>query len=254
VTAVRIRAADGVPLDGWLFSPAHPNGGAAIVLHGVGDTRTGVLDQARFLLEAGYAVLTPDSRGHGASGGEVITYGLLEAEDIHRWADLLMQRPGIERLYGAGQSMGAAILIQSLAKEHRFRALAADCPFATFEQIALDRLAQHGSPTILLSWPVVELGFLYARARYGIDLRRASPEDALREAGTPVLLIHGTGDNNIPIRHSRELHARDPGGTELWEVQGAGHVGSFQEDPSAYAKRVTAFFAAHGGEGKGSKK
>ena len=50
-------------------TPARPNGAAAIVLHGVGDTRLGVLGQARFLLDAGYTVLTPDSRGHGASGG-----------------------------------------------------------------------------------------------------------------------------------------------------------------------------------------
>ncbi|MBS1856591.1 MAG: alpha/beta fold hydrolase, partial [Acidobacteria bacterium] len=184
-------APGGVRLAGWLFTPAHPNGAAAIVLHGIGDTRTGVLGQARFLLAAGYAVLTPDSRGHGASGGELTTYGVREAADIHAWADLLMSRPGIERLYGLGQSMGAAILIESLAREPRFRALAADCPFATFEEIAGDRLAQHGSPGRLISWPLIEFGMVYARIRYGVDLRRASPEDALRRSRTPVLLIHG---------------------------------------------------------------
>jgi dipeptidyl aminopeptidase/acylaminoacyl peptidase len=139
---VRIRASDGALLEAWLFTPARPNGSAAIVLHGVGDTRMGMLEHARFLLAAGYTVLTPDSRGHGASGGDVITYGVLEAADVHRWADLLMERPGIERLYGAGQSMGAAILIQSLSIERRFRAAAADCPFATFEE---NRVRSHGA-------------------------------------------------------------------------------------------------------------
>ncbi|MBS1857678.1 MAG: alpha/beta hydrolase, partial [Acidobacteria bacterium] len=54
-----------------------------------------------------------------------------------------------------------------------------------------------------------------------------------------------TADNNIPIRHSRELHAANPATTELWEVTGAGHVDSFGRDPEAYARRVTVFFAAH---------
>jgi fermentation-respiration switch protein FrsA (DUF1100 family) len=141
--------------------------------------------------------------------------------------------------------MGAAILIESLRKEPRFRAVAADCPFASFEEIAYDRLAQHGSPGRLLSWPVIGSGMVYARARYGVDLRRASPVDALRRTHTPVLLIHGTADDNIPIRHSRELHAANPAAAELWEVPGAGHVGSFDRDPETYARRVTAFFATH---------
>ena len=242
---VSVRAEDGARLEGWLFTPARPNGAAAIVLHGVGDTRLGVLGQARFLLDAGYMVLTPDSRGHGASGGVMITYGLLEAGDIHQWANLLLARPGVERLYGAGQSMGAAILIESLAREPRFCALAADCPFATFQEVALDRVAQHGLGTQLLSWPVVESGLLYARLRYGIDLWRASPAEALRRSHTPVLLIHGTADTNIPIRHSRELHAMSPDATELWEVADAGHVASIGRDPAEYSRRVTGFFAAH---------
>lgn len=242
---VQVTAPDGVRLSGWLFTPAHPGGDAAIVLHGVADTRTGVLGQARFLLAAGYTVLTPDSRGHGASGGEVATYGVREAADIHAWADLLCARSGVSRLYGLGQSMGGAILIESLAGEPRFRALAADCPFATFEEIAFDRLAQNGSPSRLLSRPLIELGLAYVRARYGVDLRLASPLDALRRSHTPVLLIHGMADDNIPIRHSRELHAAAPATSELWEVHGAGHVGSFGRDPEAYARRVLAHFAAH---------
>ena len=243
VEEVRVRAGDGAWLAGWLFTPAHPNGAAAIVLHGVGDTRLGVLGQARFLLDAGYTVLTPDNRGHGASGGGMITYGLLEAGDVHTWASLVLARPGIRRLYGAGQSMGAAILIESLGREPRFCALAADCPFATFEEVARDRLSQQGLR--LVSWPVVETGFLYARLRYGFDLWSASPAEALRRSSTPVLLIHGTADTNIPMRHSRELHTLNPRTTELWEVAGAEHVSSIGRDPAEYARRVTAFFAAH---------
>ena len=243
--SAQVRAADGVLLDAWLFTPAHPNGAGVILMHGVGDNRMGMTGHAQFLLRAGYTVLLPDSRGHGGSGGPIISYGILEAADIHRWADLLLRRPGVDRLYGVGQSMGAAILLESLPSEPRFRALVADCAFATFEEIAYDRLAQNGSPGRVVSWPVIHLGFIYARLRYGVNLWRASPADAVRGTHTPILLIHGANDDNIPPRHSRELHAANPTATELWEVPGAGHVASITTQPEAYQRRVTQWFDTH---------
>ncbi len=241
--AARIGAADGTPLDGWLFRPAHPNGGAAILLHGVADTRAGVLSQAAFLLRAGYFVLTPDARGHGASGGSVITYGLREAGDVRCWADWLLVRTGSRRLYGLGESMGAAILLQSLAIEPRFHAVVAECPFADFESIAFDRMAQAGAPHPLAD-AIVPLGLLYGRLRYGIDLRQASPEAAVRATSVPILLIHGTADGNVPIRHSRRLHAANPRSTVLWEVPGAGHVNALDVARAEYTARVLEWFAS----------
>jgi dipeptidyl aminopeptidase/acylaminoacyl peptidase len=242
---VRITADDGAALDAWLLIPREPNGGGVIVTHGVGDTRLGGSGQAAFLLRAGYAVLMPDSRAHGTSGGGIVTYGVREAGDIHRWADVLLREPGVTRLYGMGQSMGAAVLLQSLACERRFRAVVADCAFVTFEEIAYDRLAQHGIPSRTLSWPLIETGFTYTRVRYGVNLWHAAPRDALRASRTPVLLIHGTADDNIPLRHSRELHAASPSNTELWEVPHAGHVGSLGVEPEQYRKRVLDWFDRH---------
>ncbi|MCX6628168.1 MAG: alpha/beta hydrolase, partial [Candidatus Solibacter sp.] len=187
-------------------------------------------------------VLTPDCRGHGTSGGDVISYGIREADDVHRWADLLMRRPGINRLYGLGQSMGASILLESLPREPRFRALVADCPFATFEEVAYDRLRQHGGIGPAVSWPIVQTGFRYTRLRYGLNLWEASPAAAVRAAKVPVLLIHGMQDANIPPRHSRELHALNPAMTQLWEVPGADHVASLGTAPREYKRRVTAWF------------
>jgi len=241
---VKVTSADGVVLDGWLFTPRHPNGAAVIALHGVGDTRRGLMAHADFLVRAGHTVLTPDCRGHGTSGGGVISYGVRESGDVHRWADLLMRRPGITRLYGLGQSMGASILLESLPREPQFRALVADCPFATFEEIARDRLDQRGAVGSAVSWPVVHFGFLYARLRYGLNLRDASAAAALRTSRVPVLLIHGTLDTNIPPRHSRELHALNPAMTELWEVPGAGHVASLATAPLEYQRRVLAWFGS----------
>jgi alpha-beta hydrolase superfamily lysophospholipase len=242
---VQVQASDGTPLRAWFFTPAKPNGSAVLLLHGVADTRAGMRGHAGFLLRSGYAVLAADSRGHGGSGGDLLTYGVREAADIRTWSDWLFDNRRATHLYGLGASMGAAILLQSLATEPRFQAVVAECPFATFEEVAGDRLAQVSRMPRPIFVPVVWSGFVYARMRYGIDLRRASPADAVRHTHIPVLLIHGTRDENIPMRHSEELHALNPRDTTLWLVPGAGHVASLSADPEKYSHVVTDWFAAH---------
>ena len=242
---VQVTAKDGAVLSAWLFTPRRSNGSAVIVLHGVADSRLGSLGHAAFLLQRGFTVLTPDSPGHGRSGGELVTYGIREADDIHCWADRLFQAPAIRRLYGIGLSLGGGILLESLRAEPRFRAVVADSAFATFPEIADERLQQVTHMPRPVVWPIARLGFVYARIRYGLDLRQASPVDALRSTHVPILLIHGTADTNIAPRHSRELHAANPAAAQLWLVGGAGHVASLGTDPERYEQRVSDWFGGH---------
>ncbi len=244
--SVSITSTDDVRLSGWFFSPGVPNGGAVLLLHGVGDTRLGMTGHAEYLLRFGYAVLLPDSRGHGASGGELVTYGLKEARATAQWARWMAAQPGIETTYALGESMGAAVVIQSLPLNPGFRAVVADCPFARFSEIALYRVRQRAFGALApIARPTVAIASWYTRARYGIDIMQASPAEALRQSSTPVLLIHGTADTNIPPVQSSELHAVSPQTTELWEVAGAAHVSSMSMQPQAYRQRVRDWFASH---------
>jgi fermentation-respiration switch protein FrsA (DUF1100 family) len=243
---VSITAADGVRLGGWFFMAAEPNGGAVLLLHGVGDTRLGMTSHAEYLLRAGYSVLLPDSRGHGASGGDLVTYGLKEGRDAGQWAQWMTEQSGVQRTYALGESMGAAVAIQSLAWRPRFRAIVAECPFARFSEIALYRVSQRASGALApIAPPIVASASWYALKRYGVDLMRAAPTVALRESTTPVLLIHGTRDTNIPPAQSRELHAVNPRTTELWEVPGAIHVAAMSAEPQAYRRRVLDWYAKY---------
>lgn len=164
---------------------------------------------------------------------------------MHTWADWLLKHTGTVKLYGLGESMGAAILLESLRVEPRFRAVVAECPFATFEEIAFDRLAQLSRFPRFLLWPLVYGGQLYAQVRCGLDLRQASPGAAVARIQVPILLIHGDRDVNIPPRHSRELHAINPRATTLWEVPGATHVAASVAAPEEYVQRVVGWFEGH---------
>jgi alpha-beta hydrolase superfamily lysophospholipase len=57
----------------WLI-PSKSNGNCVPVLHGIADSRAGSIGFAPMFLNEGYAVLLPDSRAHGASGGQLVTY------------------------------------------------------------------------------------------------------------------------------------------------------------------------------------
>jgi uncharacterized protein len=244
-----VTTPDGAVLSAWLFTPQlsneESNGGAVILLHGVNDNRTGMMSHAEYLLRAGYTVLAPDSRDHGASSGGFMTYGIREADDVHAWAEFLFEHSHVKRLYGLGESMGAAILIQSLPREPRFRAVVAESPFATFEEVAQYRLRYYSHLGAWASWPTAQIGFVYARARYGVNLKQASPAAAISKSSIPVLLIHGTADWRIPLRHSLELHSASPGTSTLWIVDGAAHTGAHNHDPAEYEKRLLTWFASH---------
>jgi hypothetical protein len=54
----------------------------------MGDNRSGMTGYAELLLNRDTASCSP-TRAHGASGGELATYGLLERDDIRRWFEWL---------------------------------------------------------------------------------------------------------------------------------------------------------------------
>ena len=245
VQDVSITAPDAAILRGWLVRPPQPRGDAVLLLHGVGDNRLGMTGYAQLLLAHGFTVLLPDARAHGVSGGDLATYGLFERRDIAQWADLLRTDVGAHCVYGIGESMGAAQLLQSLQASAPFCAVVTESPFANFREIAYDRM---GQPFHLGPWvgrtvlrPLVEVAFLRARWKYGLDMDNVSPEGAVAETRVPVLLIHGQIDSNIPLRHSRRIHVRDPA-TVLWEVPGADHCGAIATAPEEFEKRLIAWF------------
>jgi uncharacterized protein len=164
LTEIAISARDGVTLSAWSIRPRHDNGNVVILLHGLGDNRFGMTGYAEWLLGRGFDVLLPDARAHGTSGGDLATFGLLESDDIHRWLDWLEGNDHPKCIFGLGESMGAALLLQSLQSETRFCAVAAESPFANFREIAYTRVGQffHTGPwlgrTVLR--PVIEFAFV----------------------------------------------------------------------------------------------
>ena len=239
---VSITARDGVKLEAWFR--AQEGGNCVMILHGIGDSRRSSAGFAPMFLTAGYSVLTPDLRGHGTSGGDMVTYGLREKYDVLAWNTWLREH-GCRRLYGLGESMGAAILIQSAALTPEFSAIVAESAYSSLRSIAQERIGQMaGFSPALIAPPILETSLVYARLRYGVVLSQVSPRESIRHAQAPILLIHGLADDRTPPWHSQAL-AEANQNAQLWLVPGARHTGAYATAPDEFQRRVLAWFAEH---------
>lgn len=246
---VSINTSDEVVLKAWYVRPAKFNRQAVILLHGITDNREGVAGYASIFLDQGYAVLLPDARAHGESGGEIATYGLKEADDLHRWVSWLYLRDSPQCVYGFGESYGAALMLQSLAAETRYCAVVVEDAFSTAREMSFERVS---APLHVGNWfgksfgrPIIAIAQLYARQRYGIDLLQPSPLEALVHSKVPVLLVHGTEDHNISPRHSVILAKAAPSHVQLWLVPHAWHTGAWSVAKEEFESRVLGWFEEH---------
>jgi uncharacterized protein len=245
LAAVRIAAADGVPLAGWLFTHDGSARGTVLVAHGVGGSRDQATAYAAFLLDAGFDVLAPDARGHGESGG-LATFGVLEADDLRRWAAWALGHAPGRCVYAIGSSMGGAHVLLAEAAAPTFCAIATDAAFATFFDAGLDRIAMRlpfGGAGRWVGRPAAWTALGYVRLVYGVNLLGADPAAAIGRIQAPILLVHGDADTNTPPYHAWALARAQPAAT-VWLVPGAGHTASWRAEPERFPRRIVAFFAA----------
>ncbi|HVN09984.1 MAG TPA: alpha/beta fold hydrolase [Patescibacteria group bacterium] len=243
-----VVARDGVRLRGWIVhsAPALATGDWVLLFHGVSDNRAGMIGQAELLLRHGFSVVMMDARGHGASEGNMVTYGWIERYDARAIVDALEAREHPHCLFASGESMGASVALQSAAVEPRIEAVVAESAFRNLREVAYDYAGLHMSPLLgkTLFRPVAVMGLHSAEKEGGFRAEDVSPEQAVASRAFPVLLICGLDDHNIPPRHTRAIYAAAIGPKQMWLVPGAGHTQALGRAPQEFERRETGFFGA----------
>jgi pimeloyl-ACP methyl ester carboxylesterase len=276
-----VRAPDGILLKGWLVRPDHPNGNWVLLYHGVADNRVGVVAQSEFLLRAGYSVVLMDARAHGASEGQIGTYGWLERNDtksivdalifneVGRYADEKLRsgewklvkaddydpkRPmkTIEPRHGApshifalGESMGAGIALQSAGADPRIEAVVAEAAFANLREASYDYAGLRRSSLLgkTLFAPFSWTLLYRGEKLIGLPVAEVSPEKAVASRAFPVLLICDENDDALPCRHTQKIYAAAIGPKQIWQVPGAFHTAAIGFQPAEFQRRVLEFYA-----------
>ncbi len=246
---VSFETIDGLTLRGW-FVPAASVGlqqpmapcGTILVGHGYPFDKANILRHALFL-HGRFHLLLFDFRYFGESDGWYTTAGLLETRDVVAAVSYLKQRRDVdaERIGAFGFSMSASSFI--LAAHPDIRAIVGDSPYASLESLIARQFFFFPGPT---KWPFVWLTKLYARLLLGVQVADATPAEAATRSQTPLLIIHGDEDSQIPVDHAYRFRSKaDPRTTEVWIVQGADHGLAHAFTGDRYEVRVRHFFEKH---------
>ncbi|WP_330273922.1 prolyl oligopeptidase family serine peptidase [Lentzea sp. NBC_00516] len=212
------RAADGLDLDGLLVLPAGKSASdgpfpLVTIVHGGPDDRYADRlqlfsfhgAQAQWLATAGYAVFLPNPRGGRGHGHEFAAsvagrVGREEWSDILTGIDLLIAE-GIadpDRLGIAGGSHGGFMAAWAIGQTNRFRAALVNAGIIDWGMLAAT--GEHGQLDGALSGSI------------GWDGVGPHPHDAVSPVSfasrvrTPVLILHGAEDTNVPLGQAVYFH------------------------------------------------
>jgi len=218
-----------------------------------------------------------DARAHGASEGQLATYGWLERTDTKSVIDALLAQlrrrrtdiqvqlnprppellgdipeqsphpppPPTPHIFALGESMGAGIALQSAAADARIEGVVAEASFATLREASYDYAGLRRSPLLgkTLFAPFSWMLLYHAEKLTDFPIAEVSPEKAVATRPFPVLLICDEKDEALPCRHTRRIFAAAIGPKQFWEVPGAFHTAGLGFQPAEFQRRVLDFFA-----------
>lgn len=237
---VNIRARDGITLAGRYY---HRHDGAPVFIQFHGYRGSGIRDFCAvhsICTQMGVNVLVVDQRAHGMSGGNTMTFGILERFDCLRWAQYARERFGSEcEIYLYGVSMGAAtvLMASSLALPENVAGIIADCPYSAPGAIIRKVISDMHVPS-WIAYPFVVLGALIYGGFFPWE---ESAERAVSHTKIPILLIHGSEDRFVPAEMSAAIFEQCTGQRYLEIFPGAGHGGCCITDPVRYEKVLRSF-------------
>jgi fermentation-respiration switch protein FrsA (DUF1100 family) len=172
----------------WLFEGhginASRQGPAVLLAHGNRELIDYYLNRAEAYQRMGFTVLLGEYRGYGRSAGTPSKKHILS--DYLRFYDHLVSLPTIDakRIVFHGRSLGGSVLSE-LSRHRPPAGIIVESTFTSIKSMA------HGAPDLLLSDNFDTLSALLAYRG-------------------PILIIHGTRDEVVPVKHALEMKKHIP--------------------------------------------
>ncbi len=231
-----------------------------VIIHGGfrGNWNNGIVtEEYNDFYKAGYNLLFVDSRATGNSGGDYVTYGQYESDDVLYWINQEVRERPSQKILLYGGSMGAATMMSVLAKDIpvNVKGIIENCGFASIDEQLRFTYSQTVVPALppaiknqldIIGDQEHEDLFMGLLKQYYFDQEmHLDPTAALPTIGMsgslPKLIIHGTADDVVPVSNAQKLYELAGGYKDLLLVEGAGHGKAQEVDHAAYTKHVTDF-------------
>jgi pimeloyl-ACP methyl ester carboxylesterase len=218
--------------------------GTVFVFHGVRDDKLSQVGTAILLSDLGYRAVLVDSRGHGRSTGEYLTYGVQESRDMlqvlaHLEGKGLLREP----LGAVGFSYGGAVALQLAAREKRVKAVVTVATFSSLREVLKDYVMHYAPfPGLLLTDGQLDRALKKAGEIARFDPAEADSTKAASAMEARLLIIHGREDPKVPVSHACRLHDAAGKKSELVVVPGEGHDSLISDRKGTVRKKMEAWF------------
>jgi pimeloyl-ACP methyl ester carboxylesterase len=240
VESVSFPSASGTTIHGWLVS-SQTNRAVVILQHGVRADRSSLVERARFLSQAGYAVLLFDFQAHGESSGQIITFGHLESRDSQAAVEYVKKRFPGKPIGVIGISMGAAAAV--LAEPPLdIQALVLESMYPTIVEATKDRIEIRLGP---LARGLSPLLTCQIKLRAGCNIDDLRPIVHVAEITTPKLFLAGTIDRETKFSEAQQIFTAAANPKAFVPFDGARHQDLCHFAPEQYHKLILDFLATN---------
>ncbi len=237
------------PLGAWIV-PAEGSTTWAIHVHGLGAARREAIRMLPSYHRSGITSMVIDYRndpGAPSDPSGLYRFGLTEWEDLDAAVDYARQH-GAEHLILTGYSTGAAIVMAFTERSRHIeivKAIVFDSPNIDMGSTVRFAAAKENLPLIPMRVPrsLTTVTMAITDLRWGVKWDNINYVESAGRLSVPVLVFHGKNDETVPIDVSRALARADPEHVQLVEVPEAGHVMSWNADPSRYEEHLERFLA-----------
>jgi fermentation-respiration switch protein FrsA (DUF1100 family) len=203
-----------------------------------------MLPIAAMLIRHSYGVIILDLRGHGESEGELITFGYNEVRDVEAAHQYLLTRSEVdpERIGLLGNSMGSATALLYAAENPAIKAVVAQSPYATLEDMVQANVRRLNLPT----FPLAPMMVFFIERKLGFPVDTLAPIRRIGQISPrPVLILMGGKDTWVNPGGGQQLYAAAGEPRELWFEPELGHVEFHEKRAAEFEERVVVFFDKH---------
>jgi len=211
----------------WWLPNADARAPTLLYLHGTFRALYRNLPKIEALREAGFSVLAVDYRGWGESTPLIPSEASIYADADVAWAELVKRQPDPGRRVIFGHSMGGGVAVELASRKHRgqdYGGLILESTFTRLPAVA----AELGTLGTMASWLASE---------------KFDSIDKIGRIDAPILIMHGSADDTVPIGLGRQLRDAAPAGTRWVEFTGGSHSRLHSEDPGLYREAVKSLIA-----------
>lgn len=235
-----VTAADGVKLAARFYK-AENAAATVICMHGY--SSTGTRDFANILpyyFSKSFNVLLPSERAHGESGGNYTGLGVIEVGDLELWVAEAIKLAPETKIFIHGISSGATTALLYSAKNlpSNVKGIIEDSGYTKLWDVLCYQIKQIYR---LQPFPILHIAELFARRFLKTSFRRDSAMDAVRQAGVPILFIHGAKDILMPIYMCEALYSACTAPKAKFVAEKAGFAEASLMEKDGYLAAVGSF-------------